>query len=125
MARYGRMALLQLYAGRWCNRTCAPRRARIGGEGAREVIRVRKPTTYHVRNDEGHPVASHHRMDHSDGSKQMWWELPDGSKGLNGTPLADLPLYGSEQVDDCYEDELIVVVEGEKARDALEDAGVP
>jgi len=86
---------------------------------------VPKHTTYHVRNAEGRLKAKHHRIDRSDGRKQIWWERPDGSKGLNGTPLADLPLYGSELVGDCHEDDLIVMVEGEKARDALEAAGIP
>jgi hypothetical protein len=84
---------------------------------------VSRRTTYHVRNAEGHLVASHYRIDHSDGRKQMWWELPDGSKGLNGTPLSDLPLYGSEQVRHWNPDEPIVVVEGEKAAQAMLDAG--
>jgi hypothetical protein len=84
---------------------------------------VRRRTTYHVRNAEGHLVASHHRIDHSDGRKRLWWELPDGSKGLNGTPLADLPLYGSERVRHWNPDEPVVVVEGEKPAQALLDAG--
>jgi hypothetical protein len=87
------------------------------------VIRVSRRTTYHVRNAEGHLVASHHRIDHSDGRKRLWWELPDGSKGLNGTPLADLPLYGSERVRHWDPDEPVVVVEGEKPAQALLDAG--
>jgi hypothetical protein len=89
------------------------------------VIRVTKRTTYNVRNAEGRLKAKHHRIDRSDGRKQIWWELPNGSNGLNGTPLSDLPLYGSELVGDCHEDDLIVMVEGEKARDALEAAGMP
>src|SRR5215217_5483188 len=123
MARYGHMALLQLYVGRWRNRPCSPRRARLSGEGAREVIRVTRRTTYHVRNAEGHLVASHPRIDNSDGTKDVWWEMPDGTKGLNGTPLADLPLYGSERVRHWNPDEPVVVVEGEKPAQALLDAG--
>lgn len=81
-------------------------------------------TTYEIRNAEGRLVAKHRRLDHPDDAKVLWWEK-DGKKGLNGTPLADLPLYGSELVSDLGEDEIVVLVEGEKARDALEDAGIP
>ena len=89
------------------------------------MIIVPERRTYHIMDAEGNLKAKHHRIDNTDGRKQMWWEQADGSKGLNGTPLADLPLYGSELVGDRHEDELIVVVEGEKPRDALEAAGLP
>jgi DNA primase len=49
--------------------------------------------------------------------------MPDGTKGLNGTPLADLPLYGSERVRHWNPEEPIIVVEEEKAAQALLDAG--
>jgi hypothetical protein len=87
------------------------------------VISVAERTTYHVRDAEGHLKANHQREDNSDGSKRLWWEMPDGSRGLNGAPLANLPLYGSERVRHCNPDELVVVVEGEKAAQALLDAG--
>jgi putative DNA primase/helicase len=87
------------------------------------VICVTKQTTYHVSDAEGRLKAKRQRIDHSDGRKQLWWELPDGSKGLNRTPLADLPLYGSEQVRHWNTDEPVVVVEGEKAAQALLEAG--
>ena len=83
-----------------------------------------EPTAYEVRDAKGQLVAVHYRLD-TEGDKKVWWTLPDGSKGLNGTPLAKLPLYGSEDVDDWNEDDLIVLVEGEKARDALDAAGLP
>lgn len=81
-------------------------------------------TTYDLRDEEGRPVAHHVREDTPEG-KQVRWQRPDGSWGLNGTPLADLPLYGAEAVSDVGEDELIVLTEGEKARDALEAANLP
>jgi hypothetical protein len=40
---------------------------------------------------------------------------------LNGTPLSDLPLYGSEDVAGWPEDAPVIVVEGEGVRDALND----
>jgi hypothetical protein len=87
------------------------------------AILVKERTTYDIRDVEGHLKAKHHRVNNSDGSKLMWWEMPDGSKGLNGTPVADLPLYGSERVCHWNTDEPVVVVEGEKAAQALLEAG--
>ena len=87
------------------------------------MIRVREPTTYHVRDGEARLKAKHNRIDNSDGTKVVWWEMPDGTKGLNGTPLADLPLYGSDRVRHWNTDEPVVVVEGEKAAQALLEAG--
>jgi hypothetical protein len=80
-------------------------------------------TTYDIRDADGHLKAKRQREDNPDGSKRLWWEMPDGSRGLNGSPLANLPLYGSERVRHCDPDELVVVVEGEKAAQALLDAG--
>jgi hypothetical protein len=90
----------------------------------RVAEQIGSPSAYSIRDAEGLLIARHIRVDDPDGKKRMWWELPDGSKGLNGTPLEDLPLYGAEQVDDWNEDDLIVVVEGEKVRDALVRAGL-
>jgi AAA domain len=87
------------------------------------VIYVGSRTTYLIRNREGHLIAKHHRIDNPDGSKSVWWEMPDGSKGLNGTPVADMPLYGSERVRHWNPDDPVVVVEGEKAAQALLEAG--
>lgn len=81
-------------------------------------------TIYQIRDADGRLVAEHHRKDKLDGTKQVWWQR-DGKSGLNGMPLADLPLYGSELVSDLGPEELIVMTEGEKARDALEKAGIP
>jgi hypothetical protein len=92
-----------------------------GADGARLWERT---TTYAIKDAEGRLVAYHVRED-TPGGKQVRWKLPDGRLGLNGTPLADLPLYGAEMVSNLGEDELIVLTEGEKARDALEAAGLP
>lgn len=82
-------------------------------------------TVYKIRDARGRLAAEHVREDHADGTKTVRWRQPDGSWGLNGTKLGELPLYGAELVSDLGEDELIVLVEGEKARDALEAAGLP
>ena len=87
------------------------------------LICVGSRTTYLVTDSEGHLKAKHHRIDNPDGSNRVLWEMPDGSKGLNGTWVVDLPLYGSERVRDWKPDEPIVLVEGEKAAQALLEAG--
>lgn len=79
---------------------------------------------YDVRNASGDLIARHVRRDKPDGTKDVYWRQPNGAWGLNGTPLADLPLYGSEAVWDWHPDELIVITEGEKAALALQDAGL-
>lgn len=80
---------------------------------------------YELRDTHGLLVAEHVREDLPDGTKQVRWRQPGGTWGLNGTKLADLPLYGADMVSDFGEDALIVVTEGEKARDALKEAGLP
>lgn len=88
--------------------------------------RGRTVTTVHpVRDTSGRLFAEHVRRDLPDGSKDLKWRLPDGRWGLNGTRLEALPLYGSERLAYLPEDRPIVLVEGEKARDALEAAGIP
>lgn len=78
-------------------------------------------TEYEIRNRGGVPVATHeHVKDRKTGDKDCFWRQPNGKPGLNGTRLADLPLYGVHELDE--EAMLVVVVEGEKARDALADA---
>lgn len=84
------------------------------------VRRVR----YSVRDAEGRLVAIHVRTDKAGGKKEMWWELPDGTRRLNGLKLEDLPLYRVEML---HRDDrsVVFVVEGEKAADALGSLGVP
>lgn len=81
--------------------------------------------SYRIRDAEGRVVAEHVRKDRPDGTKAVRWQRPDGTPGLNGTPLDELPLYGAHELGDYDPDELIALVEGEKARDALAEAGIP
>lgn len=81
--------------------------------------------TWEIRDANGRLFAYHIRTDNPDGTKSVVWKRPSGEWGLNGTPLSEAPLYGAEMVSDLGDDELTVVAEGEKARDALEAAGIP
>ena len=78
---------------------------------------------FEIRDARGELVAVHVRRDADDGHKDFWWEGPSGAIGLAGASTADLPLYGSEDVAGWMKDEPIILVEGEKARDALARAG--
>lgn len=76
-----------------------------------------------IRDAHGRAIAEHHRVDLRAGKKKMWWRR-DGSNGLHGLPVADLPLYGSELVKDIPQGAEIYVTEGEKAADALRERGL-
>ena len=80
-------------------------------------------TRHEGRDSDGHLVAVHVRKDGPNG-KEMWWERPDGSKGLGGLATSALPLYGSETLSALADGALVVVTEGEKAADALRTVGV-
>ena len=75
-------------------------------------------TVYEIRDTSGELVARHVRTDSPSG-KRFRWERPDGTSGLDGLPVRELPLYGAHLVPDCGPDETVVLVEGEKAADAL------
>ena len=72
----------------------------------------------------GTPVAVHHRADAPDGSKRVWWTLPDGTRGLGAIRVDHLPPYRSEVVARQDPDRTVVVCEGEKATDAVAAVGV-
>lgn len=76
-----------------------------------------------IRDAKGRVIAEHVRADTAEG-KEVRWRQPDGTWGLNGTKIHDLPLYGAHDLEDADPDELVVVAEGEKARDALSGAGI-
>lgn len=85
----------------------------------------KRTTEYLIKDTDLRLVAIHVREDLADGEKVVWWKQPDGTRGLDGIRLADLPLYGAETIGDLDEEELIVLTEGEKARDALHVVGIP
>lgn len=79
-------------------------------------------TAFEVRTVAGELVAVHQRIETPDG-KRMFWRRPDGSSGLGGLPLAELPLYGSQRLAGWDSGRTIILTEGEKAADALIAAG--
>lgn len=72
---------------------------------------------WHVKDAAGRAIAIHHRRDGGK-SKTMWWSLPDGTRGLGGIPISELPLYRSEH-SGSWSESPVVIVEGERATDAL------
>jgi len=81
-----------------------------------------KPLIYVIRDTEGYIVAFHERVTR-DGHKQFFWRRPNGELGLNGTKVADLPLYGSQHIRRWDTSRPIFIVEGEKATMALTNWG--
>jgi hypothetical protein len=81
----------------------------------------RKPSAiWPIKDAAGEVQAEHVRFDGSGSKKQVLWRLPGAQQwGLDGRKLSTLPLYRSEHVEDCPEDVPTIVVEGEKAADAL------
>jgi hypothetical protein len=77
-------------------------------------------TRYRICDASGALVAIHCRQDGPDG-KRLWWEQPDGTSGLGGLSSAGLPLYGIERLNGSP---TVIVVEGEKAAEALLAIGV-
>lgn len=84
------------------------------------ILGVAKRTRYEVADDSGRVVAVHVR---EEPGKKIWWELPDGTKGLGGLKGSDLPLYGINRIAD--DSPYVVVTEGEKAASALIARGYP
>ena len=85
--------------------------------------RVVAETDYRVCDEHGALQGIHRRLDYSDGDKIVYWLQPDGrTNGLGGRALDTMPLYGSEHLA-ARPDEPVIVCEGEKAAQALLDAG--
>lgn len=82
-----------------------------------------RQSTWPILDASGETVAVHRRRDSPDG-KKMWWEQPDGTLGLDGVPVHDLPLYNLQSLLKAPSDQAVVVAEGEKATDALSGIGI-
>src|SRR5215212_10023121 len=93
--------------------------------GVAEVSLGAKPTAvWRIKDSEGQLQALHARFDR-DGAKECRWRLPGAKRwGLDGRKVSTLPLYGSERVQEWSKDDTtIILTEGEKAADALLQAG--
>ncbi|MEN3011163.1 MAG: AAA family ATPase, partial [Candidatus Bipolaricaulaceae bacterium] len=75
-------------------------------------------TVYDVRDVQGELVAKHVRIDGPKGKRFVWTD-PNGNLGLGGVKVEDLPLYASERIPSYSRERPVVVVEGEKAGQAL------
>ena len=102
----------------------APTTSTAGSPAAMAPKRQSEITRYEIRDASGEMVAIHVRRDFADGSKSFAWESADGSSGLNGRRAETLPLYGSEYLPGLPDDAMVVVVEGEKACEALRSRGI-
>lgn len=78
---------------------------------------------YSILDVEGNEVARHCRRNNGDGTKEMWWCGPDGSKGLHGKKVRDLPLFGTEHLKAAPIDCAAIICEGEKDATALQRRG--
>jgi hypothetical protein len=68
------------------------------------------------------PGPWHTRIDGPDGAKEVVWGCRSPRDGLGGHRLEDL-VYGGELVAKAHPDVLIVLTEGERAADAVRNAG--
>lgn len=78
-----------------------------------------EPSVSHEYRDIGNAlIAEHGRFDKGNGEKTFLWRLPNGTwkAGLQGKPLASLPLYNSPLLLK-RPNETVYLVEGEKAAD--------
>lgn len=95
----------------------------MGANGRKRARATAPERVWTIRDAQGRAIAGHHRNDPRAGKKKMWWRR-DGSNGLHGLLVADLPLYGSELVKDIPPGADIYITEGEKAADALRERGL-
>ncbi len=80
--------------------------------------------TWQIRDHGGSLWAVHARFDPPDDKKVvLWWRNDRWS--LEGLSLKDLPLWGSESLQEASISAPVYLTEGEKAAEALRGAGVP
>jgi DNA primase len=81
-------------------------------------------TIYEIRDIDGNLVAEKHRTDYPDGTKKTPWYRPgESTPGLHGLKINELPLYRTEYLKDIPDHLHVFIAEGEKATDALNEAG--
>jgi hypothetical protein len=103
----------------------AKSKAKSKGKGEKKTGR-QPSATWEIRDRSNKHWADHVRYDNPEDpdDKECRWRRPGGEWGLGGTKLQDLPLYGSELVDSWPPEQVVIVVEGEKAKDAAHKAGL-
>lgn len=85
-----------------------------------------EPIEFEIRDLGGMCEAVHWRQYFTDGSKDVWWTLPDReTRNLNGRAVTSLPFYNSDLIAWKLGTAGVVVTEGEKAAKALTDRGIP
>lgn len=94
------------------------------GGPTRAARRSGTVTTYPLHDEGGKLVATHMRLDRPGQKKACWWELPGGTRGLDGLPVHALPLYGAPELAAAEPSARVVLVEGEKACEALRRRGI-
>ncbi len=98
-----------------------------GGErGKKDRERETGRQVYPIFDAEGSPVAEHVRIEFVNeesqaGKRFEWWR--DGKPGLHGLKTADLSFYRLPDLLEAPPGQLVIVVEGEKACDALAEHG--
>lgn len=99
-----------------------------GKKKAPKIVKREEVGRWMIRGTDGEPWAQHvryHTIDEQGKEgKSYSYHRPDGSSGLGGMKVKELPLYLSEQVSGYDPDEPIVLAEGEKAADAALAAGL-
>jgi hypothetical protein len=113
----------------WSCRACG---AKGGALDAGERLGVPRPQAqretgrWAIRNAASVVEAVHVRLEpgRRGSAKDFVWEGADGRTGLGGRKTCDLPLYGIDEVGQAPPGSTVVVVEGEKARDALAARGI-
>ncbi len=103
----------------------AKSKAKSKGKGEKKTGR-QPSATWEIRDRSNKHWADHVRYDNPEDpdDKECRWRRPGVEWGLGGTKLQDLPLYGSELVDSWPPEQVVIVVEGEKAKDAAHKAGL-
>jgi len=87
--------------------------------------RERLAASWSIKDASGQVVAIHERWEAAP-DKRFLWKHPNGQYSRNGEIKAStLPLYGSEHCKDSSPGMPTILVEGEKARDALAAAHLP
>ena len=75
-------------------------------------------TAHKILDAEGRLYGRHHRKGEGE-QKDVWWTDHTGT----GLKTSEFPFYGSEHAHEWDPDEPVILVEGEKARDALDATG--